>query len=225
MQRILGFSVLFSALIASSGCVVRHVLPESYAPPAPEVVAEARPEPGAIYGAGMDMRLFEDLRARRVGDILTVRLAESTSASKSSSTSISKSSAAEYENPTVFGRPLTMDGVPLLSSSLGGNQTFDGEGDSAQSNSLVGDITVTVTERLANGNLRIRGEKWLTINQGREFIRLSGIVRPVDIGTDNAIASTQIADARIAYSGRGMLDAANRMGFLQRFLTSVLHPF
>ncbi|MEO0579745.1 MAG: flagellar basal body L-ring protein FlgH, partial [Pseudomonadota bacterium] len=73
--------------------------------------------------------------------------------------------------------------------------------------------------------LRIRGEKWVTINQGREFIRLSGIVRSIDIADDNSISSTQIADARIAYSGRGVLDAANRMGFVQRFLSSILHPF
>ena len=118
-----------------------------------------------------------------------------------------------------------MDGVPILSSALSGTQSFDGEGDSSQSNSLNGDITVTVVERFANGNLRIRGEKWVTINQGREFIRVSGIVRPYDIAPDNSIDSTRVADARIAYSGRGALAAANRMGFLSRFLNSVMHPF
>ncbi len=211
--------------MAGSGCVVQNVLPESYSPPSPELTEAAPAEPGSIFRSGRDVRLFEDLRAHRVGDILTIRLAEQTSASKSSSTSISKDGSAAYENPTLFGRPLTMDGVPLLSSALGGSQSFDGEGDSAQSNSLQGDITVTVVERLANGNLRIRGEKWVTINQGKEFVRVSGIVRPFDIAPDNSIVSTKVADARIAYSGKGVLAAANKMGFVQKFLNSVLHPF
>ena len=213
------------AAALAGGCAGPRMAEMPYEPAPPVIIAATTPEAGAIYNAGLDMRLFEDVRARRVGDILTVRLSEATSASKSSSTSISKDSAADYQNPTVFGRPLTMDGIPLLTSSLTGSQSFDGAGDSAQSNSLTGDITVTVVERMPNGNLRIRGEKWVTINQGREFIRLSGIVRPIDIADDNSISSTLIADARIAYSGRGVLDAANRMGFVQRFLSSILHPF
>lgn len=201
------------------------MLPESYEPPPPAAATPAPAKPGAIYRAGTDLRLFEDLRAFRVGDILTVNLSELTQASKSSSTSISKAGDADYGNPTVFGRPVTMDGIPILSSALSASQTFDGEGDSAQSNSLQGDITVTVVERLLNGNLRIRGEKWVTINQGREFVRVSGIVRPADIAPDNSIASARIADARIAYSGKGVLAAANRMGIVQRFLTSIFNPF
>ncbi|MEL7537872.1 MAG: flagellar basal body L-ring protein FlgH [Pseudomonadota bacterium] len=225
MTRLKLCAALAATTLLTAGCAPRPPLMDSYEPPPPVVITVAEGEPGAVYRSGLDLRLFEDVRARRVGDILTVRLSEATSASKSSSTSISKDSAADYQNPTVFGRPITMDGIPLLSSSLSGSQTFDGEGDSAQSNSLTGDITVTVVERFPNGNLRIRGEKWVTINQGREFIRLSGIVRSIDIADDNSISSTQIADARIAYSGRGVLDAANRMGFVQRFLSSILHPF
>ncbi|MEM7279534.1 MAG: flagellar basal body L-ring protein FlgH [Pseudomonadota bacterium] len=216
---------LLLSTVGLQGCIVKQVLPETYAPPNP-VVPEPPPAiAGSIYRAGADVRLFEDLKAHRVGDILTVRLVEQTSATKSSSTSISKDSAAGYENPTVLGRPLTMGGIPLLSSSLSGTQSFDGAGDSAQSNSLQGDISVTVVERFANGNLRIRGEKWVTINQGKEFVRVSGIIRPFDISPDNSIASTKVANARIAYSGKGALAAANRMGLLQKFLNSVLHPF
>ena len=222
-------SVLSTCLLiflgANYGCAVKAVIPETYAPPVPTEPAPAESEPGAIYKSGVDLRLFEDLRAHRVGDILTVRLIEQTNASKSSSTSTSKSTAATYENPTLFGRGVTLDGIPILSSTLSGDQSFDGDGASSQSNSLEGDVTVTVVERFANGNLRIRGEKWVTINQGREFIRVSGIIRPHDIAPDNSVASTKVADARIAYSGKGALAAANRMGFVSRFLNSVLHPF
>ncbi|MEM8983239.1 MAG: flagellar basal body L-ring protein FlgH [Pseudomonadota bacterium] len=222
MTRVLVVTIVALGLAACISHSPRH---EPMPPSATTVIVAPPAESGAVYRQGFDMRIFEDNRARRIGDILTVRLSEATTASKSSSTSISKDSAADYQNPTVFGRPVTLDTIPILSSSLTGGQSFDGEGDSAQSNSLQGDITVTVVERLPNGNLRIEGEKWVTLNQGKEFIRLSGIVRGIDIASDNSILSTQIADARIAYSGKGVLDAANRMGLLQRFLSSVLHPF
>jgi flagellar L-ring protein precursor FlgH len=108
---------------------------------------------------------------------------------------------------------------------LSGDSSFDGIGSSSQSNSLLGDITVTVVQRLPNGNLRIRGEKWVTLNQGREFIRLSGIIRPDDIEPDNSLESYRIADAQITYSSKGVLAAANRMGPISRFFNSIFHPY
>ena len=170
---------------------------------------------GAIYRAQGDIRLFEDLRAARVGDILTVNI----------NTSTSKSTEATLANPTIFGRPVTREGIPLLGGTLDGETSFDGAGASNQSNSLEGDITVTVVERYANGNLRIRGEKWVTLNQGREFIRLSGIIRPYDVEPDNTVLSTRIADAQITYSSRGALAAANRMGLFARFFNSLLSGY
>ena len=180
---------------------------------------------GSIYQANTGMRLFEDLRAARVGDILTVRLVEQTIASKSSNTSTSKSTEAALTNPTIFGRPVTRNGVAILNGSLSGEHTFDGAGASNQSNSLVGDITVTVVERYPNGNLRIRGEKWVTLNQGREFIRLSGIIRPYDIEPDNSVLSAKVADAQITYSSKGVLAAANRMGLISRFFQSIFSGY
>lgn len=216
----------FISLLVLGGCAsVPDIFPETYHPPQPAQPVYAPPTSGSIYSGGTDVRLFEDLRAGRIGDILTVKLVEQTNASKNSNTSTSKSTEATLANPTVFGQALTKDGQPLFQGSLSGEQSFDGGGSSSQSNSLIGDITVTVVERLPNGNLRIRGEKWLTLNQGREFIRLSGIIRPYDISPDNSLASTRIADAQISYSSRGVLAAANRMGPIARFFNSVLHPF
>jgi flagellar L-ring protein precursor FlgH len=185
----------------------------------------APPSDGTIYRAGTDVRLFEDLKANRVGDILTVRLVERTNASKNAQTSTQKTTETTLQNPTVFGRALSKDGTPLFEGSLNGEQAFDGSGASSQSNSLVGDITVTVVDRLPNGNLVIRGEKWVTLNQGREFIQLSGIIRPYDIEPDNSLVSTRIADAQITYSSKGVLAAANRMGLISRFFHSILHPY
>lgn len=172
---------------------------------------------GTIYQAGQDIRLFENSVSRRVGDVLTIRLAEVTSAQKSSSTSSSKNSNIDVPAPTLIGRDIPIGSRIWGDTSITGGTTFGGAGASAQSNSLVGDITVTVAKRWPNGNLLIRGEKWITINQGREFVRVSGIVRAADINPDNTVLSTRVADARITYSSRGVLADANKPGLLSRF--------
>ncbi len=125
----------------------------------------------------------------------------------------------------IAGRPITSGGLPLFDNEMSRESSFDGASDSSQSNRLDGSITVTVAERLPNGNLLVRGEKRITINQGEEFIRVQGIVRPVDIGPANSVASTKVADARITYSGRGTLADSNRPGWLSRFFNSPWFPF
>jgi len=226
MNRHCKYSLLLTVFATMlTGCITVHKAEESYAPPSPAEPAYDAPTSGAIYNSGAEVRLFEDRKAGRVGDILTVRLQESTNASKNSQTSTSKETDATMTNPTVLGRPVTLGGTPLFDGALGGESSFDGAGSSSQSNSLAGNITVTVVQRLANGNLRIRGEKWVTLNQGREFIRLSGIIRPDDIEPDNSLYSHRIADAEITYSSKGVLAAANRMGLISRFFNSVFHPY
>ena len=179
---------------------------------------------GAIYQAGQEMALFADLKARRVGDVLTIVLNESTNASKSATTKTSKTSAVTDTGPTIFGRSITTKGVPVLDTNLSGATSFDGEGSSSQGNSLVGSLTVTVVEVQANGNLLVQGEKSLKLNQGDEFIRISGMVRPADVSTNNTVTSDKIADARISYSGKGVIANSNRMGWLSRFFNSVFAP-
>jgi flagellar L-ring protein precursor FlgH len=193
---------------------------------APTVVyVPAPPAPGTVYNPAGSFDLFMDLRARAVGDILTILLIERTDASKESSTSTARGSSVDTGLPTFAGRPITSGGTPILNNEIGSDVTFDGQADSSQSNRLDGSITVTVTERLPNGNLRVQGEKLITINQGEEFIRLEGVIRPVDIGPENTIASTQVANAVISYSGRGNLQATNRPGWLARFFNSPWFPF
>ncbi len=209
----------------TSGCITIKQPENSYEPPRPSEPVYGAPTSGAIYNNGADVRLFEDRKAGRVGDILTVRLQESTNASKNSATSTAKTTEVELANPVVSGTNITTNGIPLFQGTLSGDSAFDGSGSSSQSNSLLGDITVTVVERLPNGNLRIRGEKWVTLNQGREFIRLSGIIRPDDIEPDNSLYSYRIADAQITYSSKGVLADANRMGFISRVFNSVFHPY
>ncbi|MCG5499831.1 flagellar basal body L-ring protein FlgH [Ectothiorhodospira sp. A-7Y] len=180
---------------------------------------------GAIYQPTAVQGLFADYKARQVGDVLTVLLAERTQATKSATTSTSKESNVNMANPTILGRPVTHNGRPLLNTEISGSRDFDGQGNASQSNRLDGSITVMVAEVLPNGNLVVQGEKWLKINQGEEYIRLRGIVRPVDIRADNTILSTQVASAQVAYGGRGALADSNSQGWLTRFFNSPVWPF
>jgi flagellar L-ring protein precursor FlgH len=168
--------------------------------------------------------LFEDIKARQVGDLLTVILEEQTDASKTASTDISKDTSTEISAPTILGKDIELDGNPL-STSLDSTNDFSGASDSSQSNKLQGSITVSVSQVLPNGNLMIQGEKWIAINQGDEYVRLRGIVRPVDIGPSNTVLSTQVADARITYRGKGATADSNAIGWLAQFFIKPLWPF
>jgi flagellar L-ring protein precursor FlgH len=172
-----------------------------------------------------NLELFNDPRAHRVGDILTINLVEAMQASKTSETTTSKTDKNTLNAPEVLGHTLSVKGGNTADTNLNSANSFDGAGSSTQSNQLTGEFTVTVSQRLSNGNLLVRGEKWLTINQGQELIRLSGIVRPEDIEQDNSVDSTRVADARITYTGRGVLNSANQQGWLARFFNSKWMPY
>jgi flagellar L-ring protein precursor FlgH len=181
--------------------------------------------PGAIYAQGTEVSLWENVTARNVGDTLTIRLEESTNAEKSVSTNTSKNSEAALTGPTIFGRPVTVNGTPVLEGSLGNESSFAGNGASKQSNALDGAISVTVAKRFANGNLLVRGQKWIAINSGKEFVRVQGIVRPADISPDNSVVSWKVADAYISYGGQGTVANASKPGWLYRFFNSPHTPF
>jgi flagellar L-ring protein precursor FlgH len=228
-------------LLLLGGCAeVQHKPDPAFAATYPEAAPEkqARPSGGiyqASYQPGATLYLFEDVKPRRPGDVLTVVLVEETSASKAAKTATSKKNSTDISNPTLLGSPVqfgTPGFLPLeshsgngLGTSLEGKRDFAGSGNSSQSNSLTGRVTVTVAQVLANGNLVVRGEKWLKLNQGEEYVQISGIVRPADIRPDNTVLSTQVADARIAYTGKGAINDANVMGWLARFFTSAIFPF
>jgi len=233
-SKLTGFPLLGAALLFS-GCATMPPPPDSYRPTLPAAYTSTETHGGGIYQASRDVRLFEDVKARRIGDVITVLLQESTSASKSAKTAADKEQSATIENPTFFGAapqfnlpgiiPLDSNRNNSLEQSLSATREFEGEADSSQSNSLTGAITVTIADVLPNGNLVVRGEKWLTLNQGEEFIQISGIVRSQDISPNNTIVSTQIGDARITYSGKGFLHDSNSMGWLARFFNSPIWPF
>ena len=180
---------------------------------------------GAIFQAGVSQEFFRDARAYRVGDILTVTLSEETDAEVRSSTTTAKDDTVGLNVASVFGSPLEIGNNLIGTNTSDASRNFTGSGNSTQSNSLEGSITVTVAQVLNNGNLLIRGEKIVGINQGTEFIRLSGLVRQIDISPDNMISSTKIANARVSYGGGGALAQANSAGWLSRFFSSEYWPF
>lgn len=177
---------------------------------------------GSLYRAGYGMRLFEDPIASQVGDILTIVLTEKTDAKKKAATGMGK------DSKNVASAGIVTDGLSSKPWSaeldLSANRDFDGSGKSEQSNSLKGSISVVVSEVLPNGNLVVGGEKWITLNQGNEYIRISGIVRPQDIQPGNTVSSLQVADARITYGGTGAVADSNRPGWLARFFLGPIFP-
>jgi flagellar L-ring protein precursor FlgH len=194
----------------------------------PEFAATHAPPPapvphnnGAIFQASQGYApLTSGARAARVGDIVTIALVERTDAVKSSSASTDRASdfgiTPPSTGPLSFFQPTDI--------ATGGDLSFNGEGEASQSNRLFGEISVTVAEVYPNGTMLVKGQKLVNINRGDEYIQISGLVRQADIGPDNRVPSTRVADARITYSGKGEIARASRQGWLQRFFTAV-SPF
>ena len=177
---------------------------------------------GAIFQVSAGYAaLYEGWRARHVGDPLTIVLVERTAASKSSASKIDSKGSFGLTPPTTG--PL---GGLLSSSDVGasGNRGFNGTGAADQSNSLSGEVSVTVAEVYPNGTMLVRGQKRVTLNRGDEFVQIKGIVRFADVDRDNRVESTRVADAQIAYTGKGDVARASRQGWLSRFF-QVVSPF
>ena len=213
--------VLVLLLVLLEGCASAPGQGEM--PPSPDYSQyPAAPEStsGGLYKAGYELSLFSDVKATQVGDIVTVMLVEQNSGQKSSDTNLNQSTAVNVGAPTFGGSSRPNMGIAMDSAN-----NFVGEAGSSQSNSLNGSIAVTVREVLPSGNLLVEGEKWMQINQGNEFIRLRGVVRPRDVGPNNVIYSTQVADARISYSGTGTQQNTNVAGWAAKLIFSPFWPF
>ena len=191
-----------------------------YTPVYPNGMNPSQAPTGGIYQVSMGDVFFGDQKASKVGDILTINLNETTTSTKANAATVSKSSSATIENPTVLGEEISIDtALPQQGTDFTGNASAN------QNNSLNGTISVTVYKEYPNGLLAIRGEKWLTLNQGDEYIRFSGIVRKQDISPDNTVESERVADARIVYSGTGEVAAGSEQGWVSRLLNSNNMPY
>jgi flagellar L-ring protein FlgH len=185
------------------------------APAAPLVVAN-----GSIFHAGVYAPLTSGSRATQVGDVLTILLVERLQAQKQNSAGTQRGGKVGLTPPTTG--PLSLF-VPS-DINMGGDQSFKGKGEAAQSSQLTGELSVTIAAVYPNGTMLVKGEKTLTLNRGDDRMQFSGIVRPADISADNRVVSSRVADATIRYTGKGEIARASRQGWLQRFF-SAISPF
>ncbi|MDO8651515.1 MAG: flagellar basal body L-ring protein FlgH [Undibacterium sp.] len=188
----------------------------------PQSAKPQREMNGAIFQTASYRPLFEDARARLIGDVMTVSISEKTSAGKAAATSGSKSGNASFSAPTVLGIPAST--LAKASISTTSSSKFDEKGAETASNSFTGTIGVTVIDVLPNGNLLVSGEKQIAFDKGAEFVRFSGVVNPLTIAAGNVVASTQVADARFEYRSTSHVDIAEANSLLTRFFLSFI-PF
>lgn len=223
------------------GCASKRIVHDpGYSPIKPSAQVIKPQNVGGVYLNHNNINLFETVKAHRVGDILTVVFDEAMTGKKETKTEDSKGMTMGLTNPTLFGKGVTtetdtgnatsnagkLNGVlRALNTSLTSNNAFKSKGKSEQKNSLTGNVGVTVVEVYPNGNLKIQGEKLVTINQGDEYVQLSGIIRGRDVGLDNKISSSKVANAQIIYSGIGLTHDSNAGGWGTRFFLSDIWPF
>ncbi len=219
MWNLSNWSVVGAMLLMLAGCTPSTNIKQPLtARPAERAVLAS--DNGAIFQAGHNQQpLFEDRRARNVGDVLTIVIAETTAASGKSS------SGAEHSGNVSMQIPLITQ-IPTDRLRMGGGASGNlaNKSDSASNNAFSGTITVTVIKVLANGNLLVSGEKQVAINQANEYIRFSGVVNPNTISGSNTVQSTRVADAHIEYKGANKIDLSTVTSMLGRVFMSVL-PF
>lgn len=224
--------VVLAVVAGLTGCSstperLQHI---SYAPNYPLNIPQTeQPNNGSLYQPGA-MNLFNDVRAHRVGDIITIQLSENMSANKKDEAKYDKSNSQDYGITTPFSvntpNNIVGDAVNAVTAPVSGlgfgygsEGSFSGKSDVKQNSSLSGAIAVTVVEVIPNGNLVIRGEKWITIHDGDEVVQFAGIIRPEDIQPDNTIASSKVADVRLVYKDVGIAGDTARAGFGTEWLS------
>ncbi|MFH1076560.1 MAG: flagellar basal body L-ring protein FlgH [Pseudomonadota bacterium] len=226
--------VICLSLFVASGCASFGKSPEAtkQTKNAETVYEEPKPEEGSLW-VDSGSKLFVDMRARRIGDIVTVRISESPSAKLNATTKTSRDSsieagitdllgytkALEEKNKISGGSDSRLDRNSMFKASY--NPKFQGEGSSLRDGSVVAYVAARVIRLFPNGNLYVEGKREIRVNNETQYINLSGIIRPEDIGPDNSVSSTYIADARIEYSGSGIIADRQRPGWLMRALDYV----
>lgn len=216
LLALLFFVCLMTACSITPSTIVQKPTTAKPSEPIPAAVST-----GAIYSVSSYKPLFEDRRARFVGDILTISIVENTSAKKANSSAQSKAGSVSASAAVPIGLPFSLN-KEAISIAADSAIDFDDSADENASNNFTGNITVTVTEVLANGNLAVSGEKQVALDKGTEFVRFSGVVNPDDIALGRIVSSTKVADARIEYRTNSKLDAAQVASILTRFFLSFI---
>ena len=215
-------------LVTLSGCSQHNAdrLSIDFEPMYPQEMplVETNNRSGTIFNAAQGNLFSMETKAQQVGDIITVSFAESFQATKSQNAATSRSLDSSVNLPGVTNLILPdRTNAADLSTKLaaGSENSFSGSGSSAQSNSLTGQVSVHVVRVFQNGNLEILGQKKLTLNNGDEYIRVHGIVRPQDIDAENVVSSDRIANANIQYIGAGDIAESSKKGWYSKLLDNV----
>lgn len=226
MKKVFLFLAAWMTLTGCASTEQAKILPDDpeFAPIQPEMEEEPVVPTGSLFRTNYVNNIYSDSKAHRVGDIISVILSENTQAQKNAKTELKKENSNTL-NPIIGlgGTNATFKG-DSIQFAIDQDSDFKGDSKSNQSNSLSGNISVHVLRVLPNGNLMIRGEKWLTLNNGDEYIRLTGIIRPQDITSANTIISSKVANARIQYSGTGTFAEVQEQGWLSKFFSSSWWP-
>ena len=197
------FIAILGGLIGGCSTYTEQVVSQSFKPAEmPVILATSTTTNGAIFQPGRSGLFPTDQRARRIGDILTVSFNETYAATKAQTASSSKTDAFGVTLPTALPNMLTggFDKDPA-GLNAGTSRSFAGSGNAVQSNSFSGLLSVTVVRVFDNGNMEVQGQKELTLNNGNEYVRVRGVVRPEDISANNIVSSDRLADAQIRYTG------------------------
>lgn len=227
-KLIMAMNLIVVGGLSLAGCTSTPYTPKpddpAFAPVIPGLTEQQLEPNGAIFQENYANSLYSDIKAHRVGDIITVELSESTRAQKRATTQQGKDNSVNITAPSIGAHGISIAGNPF-SASLSSSNEFDGQANTNQSNSLQGSITVSVAQVLANGNLMVQGEKWIMLNTGEEYVRINGMIRPQDISADNRIASNRVANARIYYGGTGDFANTQSRGWLSKFFNSPWMPY
>ena len=218
---------------ALTGCstYVSQLEGQAFEPVDPAVsLLSERPSNGAIFRSRSKWTFATDQRARRVGDILTVTFNEIFAGNQGANCGVEQSGCFCCDTADGFAKYFDRRALTMMRSgngaglTAGTNRTFAGAGNAAQSNSFTGSLAVTVTRVFPNGNMEVAGQKEITLNNGNEYVRVKGIVRPEDISATNIVSSTRLADAQIRYTGSGHLADASKPGWLSQLMRAI-SPF
>ncbi len=216
--------IALAALMLLTSCGIEGGRPQAgFTAPLPAALPkpDTQPSNGAIFQVNSAYAgLHQGNRARAVGDLVTIVLTETITTSKSTSASTDRDGSFGITPPTAG--PLSFLNPNALNAAANG--TFTGSGDAAQQSRLNGAIAVTIAAVHAGGTATVVGEKQMSLSQGEEWVQFAGTIRLADISSDNRLASSQVANARMIYTGRGAIQTAARPGWLSRFFNAV-SPF
>ncbi len=216
--------VILPLVLALTACAQKT--PEfAPAPPPPPIVAETPVGNGSLWTVSQGS-FFHDVKARNVGDIVTVAIFERASASQEARTSTGRNSRQTADISRFFGLERGIGSVnraidPRALIDVGYKNEFQGSGSTVRREDLVATLTTRVTDVYPNGTMRIEGSKMVSVNRETQIINLSGIIRQSDISPNNVVDSQHVLDARIDYTGKGVISDKQGQGWMTRFLDNV----